>query len=148
MKKLLMLIVAVAVLGFLGAAQAQQGMPRKGGGWGPGTGYARMFDPRTIETVTGEVVSVDKIVPARGMSYGVHATVKTDKETLSVHLGPGWYLESQDVKLAPHDTVEITGSRIMFDGKPALIATEVRKGGAVLKLRDANGYPVWSRRRR
>ncbi len=27
--------------------------------------------------------------------------VKTDKETVSVHLGPSWYLENQDVKIEP-----------------------------------------------
>ena len=26
--------------------------------------------------------------------------VKTDKDTVSVHLGPSWYLENQDVKIA------------------------------------------------
>ncbi|MBS0382183.1 MAG: DNA-binding protein [Proteobacteria bacterium] len=151
MKKLLMLLGAVATLCFLGigAAWAQQAMPHMGhGGWGQGMPYSRMFDPRTIETITGEVVSVDKIMPMHGMSYGVHAVVKTSKETISVHLGPDWYMENQNVKLAPKDVVEITGSRITFDGKPAIIATEVKKGDAVLKLRDANGVPAWSGRRR
>lgn len=47
-------------------------------------------DPGSVATVTGEVVSVDKFTPEKGMSDGVHAMIKTDKETLSVHLGlPG-----------------------------------------------------------
>ncbi len=65
----------------------------------------------------------------KGMSYGVHLMVKTDRETIPVHLGPGWYIEIQDVKIAPKDMIEVKGSRITFDAKPALIATEVRKGG-------------------
>jgi hypothetical protein len=32
----------------------------------------------------------------------------------------------------------------MLDGKPALIAAEVKKGDEVMKLRDANGVPAWS----
>lgn len=154
MKKVLMLLGAIATLCFcgIGVAWAQQSMPHMGhGGWGQGMSYSRMFNPRTVETITGEVVSVDKMVPMRGMSYGVHVVVKTSKETISVHLGPDWYMENQSVKLAPKDVVEITGSRITFDGKPAIIATEVKKGDAVLKLRDANGVPAWSgsgRRRR
>jgi len=74
--------------------------------------------------------------------------VKTDKEILSVHLGPGWFIENQDIKIEPKDKVEIKGSRITFEGKPALIAAEVKKGNEVLKLRDDSGMPVWSGWRR
>jgi hypothetical protein len=40
--------------------------------------------------------------------------------------------------------VEVTGSRVTFDGKPALIAAEIKKGNEALTLRDASEYPVWS----
>ncbi len=82
------------------------------------------------------------------MSAGIHMNVKTDKETISVHLGPSWYLENQDLKIEPKDKVEVKGSKIMFDGKPAIIAAEVRKGDEVLRLRDDAGFPVWSGWRR
>ncbi|HXF04928.1 MAG TPA: DNA-binding protein [Blastocatellia bacterium] len=107
-----------------------------------------MYNPQTVETIAGEVISVERITPMRGMSYGVHLLVMTDKETISVHLGPGWYVENQDVKIEPKDKVEVRGSRITFQGKPAIIAAEVRKGDEVLKLRDENGFPVWSGWRR
>ena len=84
----------------------------------------------------------------KGMSYGAHLTVKTDKGAIAVHLGPGWYLENQDVKIEPKDKIEVKGSRITFQGKPAIIAAEVKKGDEVLKLRDENGFPVWSGWRR
>ena len=125
---------------------AQRGpamMWRGSGGWGPGTQYNRMYDPKTVETISGEVASVDRITPAKGMSGGVHMNVKTDKETISVHLGPSWYLENQDVKIAAKDKVEVKGSRITFGGKPVIIAAEVKKGDEVLKLRDDAGFPVW-----
>jgi hypothetical protein len=77
------------------------------------------------------------------MSYGVHLTVKTDKETISVHMGPGWFIEKQDIKIEPKDKVEVKGSRITFEGKPAIIAAEVKKGDELLKLRDENGFPSW-----
>jgi len=82
------------------------------------------------------------------MSAGVHMTLKTDKETISVQLGPSWYIENQDVKIEAKDKVEVKGSRITFDGKPAIIAAEVKKGDEVLKLRDDNGFPLWSGWRR
>ena len=104
-----------------------------------------MYDPKAVETVTGEVVKVDRITPMRGMSGGVHLVVKTDKGDVSVHLGPQWYLENQDVKIEPKDKVEIKGSRVTMQGQPVLIAAEVKKGDEVLKLRDDAGDPAVGR---
>ena len=130
-------------------AQPRQGMKWRGsGGWGPGTPYNKMYDPKTVETITGEVTKVDRITPNKGMAAGVHMNVKTDKETISVHLGPSWYLENQDVKIEPKDKVEVKGSKVTFAGKPAIIAAEVKKGDEVLRLRDDNGFPVWAGWRR
>jgi hypothetical protein len=94
-----------------------------------------LFDPKTIERISGEVVSVETVTPIRGMHQAVHLIVKTEKETISVHLGPAWFIENQDVKIMLRDKVEITGSRITFQGNPAIIASEVRKGDQVLKLK-------------
>ena len=150
MKKLMMVVVTMVMISlFSGTALAQGGMMwRSGGGWGPETPYARMYNPQTVETISGEVVSVDKMTPMKGMADGVHLMVKTDKETISVHLGPSWYIENQDVEIAPTDEIEVKGSRITFEGKPAIIAAEAEKGGEVLMLRDASGIPAWSGWRR
>ena len=144
-------LAAMALL--LGAvssfAQPKPGMMWRGsGGWGPGAQYNRMYDPKAVETITGVVTSVDRITPMKGMSGGVHMNVKTDKETVSVHLGPSWYLENQDVKIETKDKVEVKGARTTFAGKPAIIAAEVKKGDELLKLRDDSGFPVWSGWRR
>lgn len=135
-----------ALSSFTGSeSQAQHEIVWKGGGeWGPRAPYAKMYDVQTIETIAGEVLAVERITPMIVMSYGVHIVLQTDTDTISVHLGPGWFIENQDVKIAPRDKIEIQGSRITFEGKPAIIAAEVKKGDDVLMLRDAGGYPVWS----
>jgi hypothetical protein len=149
--KVLLSIGAVALLFATTDAFAQRGpgmMWRGSGGWGPGSPYNKMYDPKTVETVTGEVVSVSQITPNKGMGAGIHMILNIGKETISVHLGPSWYLENQDVKIEPKDKVEVKGSKITFGGKPAIIAEEVKKGDEVLKLRDDSGFPVWSGWRR
>lgn len=146
---LFLAVAALLITATISFAQRGPGMMWRGsGGWGPGTQYNRMYDPKTVETISGEITAVDRITPAKGMSGGVHMTVKSDKETISVHLGPGFYIENQDVKLQAKDKVEVKGSRISFGGKPAIIAAEVKKGDEVLKLRDDAGFPVWSGWRR
>jgi hypothetical protein len=105
----------------------------------------RKYDPKTVETVQGKVLSVEK-TQQRGR--GIHLMLQTDKETISVHLGPSWYIDKQTQKIEANDTITVTGSRVTIDGKPAIIAAEVKKGNEVLKLRDNNGVPAWSRGRR
>ncbi len=147
MKKFGRFISLIGILALVLAAAPAWAQPGTGAGSGQGRGgdpFSRMYNPKTVETLSGEVVSVDKSPSRRRMSYGVHLTLKTEKETVPIHLGPGWYLEKQALTLAPGDKVEVTGSRITYQGKPVIIAAEVKKGGQVLKLRDAAGVPAWA----
>jgi hypothetical protein len=141
MKRIRLAIVwgTILAVALTGTALAQKGMGPGGGG-----PYARMYNPQTVETMSGEVTAVDTFSGPRGRYAGIHLTLKTAKETISVHLGPSWFLEQQKITFAPKDTVVVTGSRVPFQGKPAIIAAEVKKGDQSLKLRDANGIPLWA----
>lgn len=151
MRRNVMIGVAVLAAVAMSVSSAMAG-PWRGfrgsGGWGIGGGYQRMYNPATVETVAGTIQNIDRIAPMRGMSPGVHATLATEKGTVSVHLGPEWYVERLDTKLIKGDSVEVKGSRVTYEGKPAIIAVEIRKGEAVLTLRDMNGVPAWAGWRR
>ena len=136
MKPLLILAAAAAVtaLAFPGTSFAQRPMRGRYGG---------MYDTQTVETVSGEVMSVEKIAYGRRGYHGVHLVLKTAEGELSVHLGPSWFIERQAMKLEPHDVIEVTGSRVTYAGKPALIAAEVKKGDESMRLRAADGLPLW-----
>ncbi len=140
--------VVAAILAVSLEANAQCCRRGGSGGWGPGGGYGRLYDPKTVETVTGEVTKVEYVTPLKGMSQGVHLLLKTDQGMIHVHLGPAWYVENQDVKIAPKDHVEVKGSRVTIGGTPVVIAAEVRKGDDVLALRDESGVPRWAGWRR
>lgn len=114
------------------------------GGWGPNGAYCRMWNAQEKTTIKGVVTKVDEVVPLRGMSKGVVLQVQIDGETMPVHLGPSWFIDRQEMTFAPKDEVEVTGSKITFDGKPAILAQTVTKGGATLTLRDENGMPLWA----
>lgn len=123
---------------------AEENKVWRGEGEGEPTPYALMYNLQTMESITGEVVSVEMITPLQVLSSGVRLLLQTETEMLPIHLGMGWFIENQDLNIAPRDTIEITGSRINFDDKPAIIAAEVRKDNAVLTLRDTSGFPVWT----
>jgi hypothetical protein len=103
----------------------------------------RNYDLKTVETIQGKVLSVEKATRAQGRSYRVHLTLQTDNETIPVHLGPGWYVEKQTPHIEANDTVTVTGSRVTVDGKPTIIAAQIKKGNDILNLRDDNGSPAW-----
>jgi len=91
-------VISVLVLVFATDSLAQRGMQWKGsGGWGMGTQYGRMYDPKTI---------------------------------------------------ARKDKIAVKGSRVTFQGKPAILAAEVKEGDETLELRNENGFPVWAGWRR
>lgn len=146
------IISTAVVLSVLFLASSALAGPWKGyrgsGGWGMGSPYQRMFNPATVETVSGVVVSVDKVMPMKGMHAGIHLTVKTEKESVDVHLGPEWYIERLDSRILKGDAIEVKGSRVTIAGKPVIIAAEVKKGDNVLIIRDNSGVPAWAGWRR
>ncbi len=145
MKKLLTASLLLVSLSVAVAAVAQPWQGWKGsGGWGAGGAYSRMYDPSKAETVNGDVVSVEQITPLRRMGAGVGLKLNTAKGVLLVHLGPQWYIERQDVKIAAGDKVEVKGVRAAVMGQDVFIAAEVKKGDVTLKLRGDDGVPLWA----
>lgn len=148
MKRLVVLLTITALLSSLSTsiavAQGRRQSPGSGRmGWG-----SRVYDPTTLETVSGEIVSITQTPSRRGQTHGVHLLLQTETEPLEVHLGPAWYLDEQGFEVETGDRIEVRGSRIDFAGTPALIAAEVTKGEETFTLRDENGVPVWQGWRR
>ena len=104
-----------------------------------------LYNPQTVETVRGMVVSADQVTRA-GLPEPVHLRLKTDRETINIVLGPRWFIDQQDLKITALDKIEVKGSRIILQGQPAIIAAEVKKGEKVMKLRDEQGAPYWGSR--
>ena len=109
-----------------------------------GGGYNRMYDPNTVQTIAGTIVSVDRVNGNRPMG-GVHLTLQTSNNpALSVALGPGWYIDELKTTFAQGDVIEVKGSLVEINGTNVLIAAEVKKGADTIVLRDANGVPAWA----
>jgi len=114
------------------------------GGWGYNSAYCSLYDTKTVKSIRGTVITVDTITPMPGMTEGVELQLQTKQGNVSVHLGPRWYVENQDIDLEPKDMVEVTGSFINCAGQRILAAAKIRKGDQVIRLRDAKGIPLWS----
>jgi hypothetical protein len=135
----LVLCLAMLCAAFATAALAQ------GRGQGPGAWpQGRMYDPKTVETLKGEILAVESITAGKtDMPARVILKLKTAQETVNIYLGPAWYLEKQGVKLTAGDHVEVRGSRVTMDAQPVIIPNEVKKGDRVMQFWDDQGFPRW-----
>jgi hypothetical protein len=104
--------------------------------------YARYYDPAKEITVQG---TVQEVLPAqRGAATGIHLKVKWPDGILEVRIGPAWFIEQKQITFAAGDQIEATGVPTATNTGEAFIARTVKKGGSLLVLRDANGFPLWS----
>jgi len=143
-----LLIIGLCLI-FCGPAWAQPGGgpgmgPGGGMGGGMGTGRgmgARMYNPQTVTTIKGTVEGL-AAMQTRRMRH-VSLVVKTDQGSVTVHLGPDWYMNQNQMIFNPGDAVEVTGSQMGGAGGAILVAKEVTVKGKTLKLRDDQGLPLW-----
>ncbi|MDY6985833.1 MAG: DNA-binding protein [Candidatus Thermoplasmatota archaeon] len=143
MNKHIVFLLAISGISLAAAALAQ---PM---GWSdPQSQYNRTYNPYTVETLRGEITGIDTFVPADGWSAGVHIVLKTAEESIEVHLGPEWYVDNQNFDLSVGDIIEVTGSRVVYEGSEVIIAQQIREGDDALILRYTNGFPYWSGWRR
>jgi hypothetical protein len=149
------LILMMSLTGLLALMLASQGWPQQQvPSVSPGTPVtrkaARLYNPQAVETLTGKVEAVNRIASRkRGRPERVMMLLQTDKGTVKVHLGPTSYLDSQALKLAPGDQVEVKGMRITRSKATLFIAGAVKRGDQVLQLRDdATGRPLWAKSKR
>ena len=115
------------------AAGAQRGTPR-------------LYDTATVRQVTGTVVAVDSIASTRGPSAVITLRLASGADTVTVHVGPAWYLARHQFRINAGDHLAVTGSRVTLDGAVVMIAAEVAKGDQTIRLRDRTGLPVWRQR--
>jgi hypothetical protein len=113
----------------------------------PGGGPGNLYDPNTVVTVSGIVIA--KTPPsARGLPQLVYLTLRTDAGKFTIFLGPDLYVDKLPVQIHNLDKIQVTGSKITWEGQPVIMAAEIKRGDQLLKLRGPNGVPVWSGRHR
>jgi len=114
-------------------------------GWGLDGAYGQMYDPKTVETISGEVLAVNTKMGTSGLAKNaVLLTVKTEKGSFPVFVGPAWYINDQGFDINKNDKLEITGSMVTDQGKAGYVAAIITKGDQTLKLRGVNtGSRAW-----
>ncbi|MBN1308774.1 MAG: hypothetical protein JXA18_12695 [Chitinispirillaceae bacterium] len=140
------LVLSVIAFSLIPASlNAQIGIKFRGSGsWCFSDRYDQAFVNSNQETVVGQVMSIDTVTPYRDMASGIRMVLKTEREDITVHLGPAWFILYQDMALSVNDkNIEVRGCRTMIDGKPVIMASTLVRRDRVLLLRDKEGIPYW-----
>jgi DNA/RNA endonuclease YhcR with UshA esterase domain len=102
------------------------------------------YDAATEVTLKGTVDEVrDRECPvSRGM--GAHIILRlSDDKTIEIHLASTRFVKSYDLVFSKGDKLEVTGSRVTFEGVETIFAREVKRGNDTFVFRDKEGNPVW-----
>jgi hypothetical protein len=129
----------ILFLALTGESWGQTG-PQEVKGSGPGG----LYNPQSVITVAGTVVSITPSSAKPGLPYLVYLTLQTGEGKISIFLGPSHYVDKLPERIKVLDQIQVTGSKINWEGSALILAAEVKKGDKILKLRDPNGVPVWS----
>jgi hypothetical protein len=94
------------------------------------------------------VVTEVKDVAAGNPLSGMHLIVrpessKGNSETTDVYLAPDDYLKDFGCHFAKGDRIQVKGSKVKYNGGPAVLAREVRLEATTVYLRDEHGVPYW-----
>jgi len=102
------------------------------------------YDVSTEKKFTGVVQEVtDHNCPISG-GMGAHLLVKLSNGNLiEVHLATTKFVKNYELVFNKGDEVEITGSKVTFEGADAILAREVKRGNDVFLFRDPQGKPIW-----
>jgi hypothetical protein len=104
-----------------------------------GGGRAAFYNIATETSVSGTLAQP----PARGR-MGMYLSVQRDDGAMmDVRVAPRSYLAARGVTLLQGDQLEFTGSKVVIEGTPVLLAREITKDGRTLSLRDRSGHPLW-----
>jgi hypothetical protein len=110
---------------------------------GKGQGPMFRYDASTEATITGTIAEI-QILDSMCQS-GTHITIKTDKGSTEVALGPSKFLADQKFELKKGDQVEVVDAKANTRRGEMFVARQISSGGKTVTLRDDKGTPSWPR---
>jgi hypothetical protein len=102
------------------------------------------YNTATESVFKGVVQEVrDRECPVSG-GLGSHLILKLDDgPKIEVHLASSKFVKTYDLTFKVGDRIEVTGSKVQFEGVDTIFAREVKRGDDVFVFRDNEGKPVW-----
>jgi hypothetical protein len=100
---------------------------------------------RTTEAVFHGIVQKvqDRKCPVSG-GMGSHVVMKlSDGKVFEVHISTTRFVHQYELLLHVGDELEVTGSKVKFEGVETILARKIRRGTDEFLFRDDQGNPIW-----
>jgi len=104
------------------------------------------YDPQNVVTVAGLITAIEPAA-ASNLPEPVFLTLTTPQGKVKVFIGPNWYVAEQGMEFAILDRLEVTGAKIVDQGRAVIFAAQVKKGDRTWQIRDETGKPLWTGRK-
>jgi hypothetical protein len=106
------------------------------------------YNPASVVDVEATVLEVREIPQSKTSWNGIFLTVKTERETIEVYLGPSDFLKDFEIVFSRGDRLQVIGSRVRSGEGYIILAREVRRQERTLYLRSRTGEPNWPPRKK
>ena len=134
------IIITAVLLAITSVGYSQKGVGNK-------EGVARVSAKYEIEQFSGELQNIinEACTQTTGQySKGTHLMVKTDKETLNMHLGPTIKVSDMTNKLKTGDKIQLKVFTTKDMPDNHYIVKEFTSQGETHKIRNSNLKPFWA----
>jgi hypothetical protein len=135
--RVLLVLVLVALAGVTATSQEEKKPPLPS---------IPKYEPLSEVTLQGRVQEVKEYHCPISGTLGSHIVVKEEgvgAGVVEVHLAPVAFLKEYDIAIKSGDLVTIVGVRVVFDGKPAMLAKTVTVERDTYAFRNNKGMPLW-----
>jgi hypothetical protein len=62
---------------------------------------------------------------------------------VDVYVAPADFVKIFDINFKKGQEIEVTGSKVKFQGEDVILAREIQIGRTTVALRDKDGTPLW-----
>ena len=138
-----LLLLLLLMLPGLPGAQERRDM----GGWETDSPYNRLYDASEMDRWKGVVEKTMEVVPLPGMAPGMALLIRDrGGDLITVHLGPLWFLESENIGFRKGDQVKVKGVWVEIAEQDVFVASKIKKGEHYeYKIRlTKDGTPFWT----
>lgn len=104
--------------------------------------YIYKYDPKSEQTVCGTIAKILRVQFPDNNCYLV-AVMNTTQGNVLANLGPVWFIDENNLVVNEGDQIDVTGSVVRTNGRYIVIASQFKKNGHSLTLRNQSGNPQW-----
>ena len=116
------------------------------GGWEIDGAYNKLYKNSERDRLKGVVQKFEEVTPLPGMAPGLALIVEdVDGDRITVHVGPSWFVKTEDTGLRKGDEVKIKGAWAEIGEQDVFMAAKIKRSEyeeyKIRRTRD--GFPFW-----